>query len=198
MMMHTHYVQRKCVLRTSKDSQSISLCSLQKKKSQRISLQTNHCFIFFLNFGMKKIVWGEKQYFTGWNRCRQSAFGVEKAAVFYNGRNSMWHVENELLSQPEISLVLMAWDIQWRVLSSSSFPFSIFLPVSFHPSICLSLCITQRTCVMNELINCPWLVNKSKKQNTQFEYKVLRGFTALTYCMKSCQCWAWKQNIIVV
>lgn len=52
----------------------------------------------------------------------------------------MWHVENELLSQPEISLVLMAWDIQWRVLSSSPLS-SIFLPVSFRRSICLSLCI---------------------------------------------------------
>lgn len=88
----------------------------KKKNIHGISLQNNHTFIFSLNFGMKKIVLGEKQYFTGWNRCSQSASGVEKAAVFYNGRNSMWHVENELLSQAEISLVLMAWDIQWRVL----------------------------------------------------------------------------------
>ena len=71
----------------------------------------------------------------------------------------MWHVENELLSQPEISLVLMAWDIQWRVLSSSSPPpyFSISLPSS------ISLCLHKHTtAVMNKIIDRLLLLNYTK------------------------------------
>lgn len=61
----------------------------------------------------------------------------------------MWHVENELLSQPEISLVLMAWDIQWRVLSSSSPP-PIFL--SIFPSLYRSPSLYKHnTSVMNRV-----------------------------------------------
>lgn len=74
----------------------------------------------------------------------------------------MWHVENELLSQPEISLVLMAWDIQWRVLPPPPSPSShITLHLSLYSSF-LSV-QTLHISVTNNIMNIPCFLKHKLK-----------------------------------